>query len=434
MRNRFLIIFALIVAGEAVFALPFHVARFFRPTVLEVFGITATQLGAAQGVYGVVAFLLYFFGGPLADYFSARKLLAASLWSTAAGGIYLASFPSYTGTQIIYGFFGITNILLSWAALIKATRNWGGSSTQGSTFGLLEGGRGLLAAALASIGVLIFSFAYPDDYEAATLADKELALRIVIYMYATVTALTGFLIWFVIPEESANNNSTAAQQPSALHHVVRVIKMPAVWLHGLIIMCAYVAYKGFDSYSLFAVQAYGMNEIDAANVIAISNWMRPVAALGAGIIADRFFGASKVLVVCFVVLLFSDLFFALTTPVVSMGWILLGNITVSATAFFAMRGIYFAVMEEVKIPALVTGTAVGTASLIGFSPDIFVSYVGGVLIDRTPGVAGHQHFFMFLSAFAALGAVFSSVMWWRFAGNSGRRYAGEVETPSEGHS
>ena len=57
---------ALIFAGEAVYALPFHITRFFRPTVLEVFNLTATELGAAQGVYGVVAMLAYFPGGPLA--------------------------------------------------------------------------------------------------------------------------------------------------------------------------------------------------------------------------------------------------------------------------------------------------------------------------------------------------------------------------------
>ena len=76
----------LILAGEAVFALPFHLTRFFRPTVLEVFNLTHTELGTAQAVYGFVAMIVYFPGGPLADRFSARKLLAFSRWSTAAGG------------------------------------------------------------------------------------------------------------------------------------------------------------------------------------------------------------------------------------------------------------------------------------------------------------------------------------------------------------
>ena len=36
--QRVMFMVCLIVAGEAVFGLPFHVARFFRPTVLQVFG------------------------------------------------------------------------------------------------------------------------------------------------------------------------------------------------------------------------------------------------------------------------------------------------------------------------------------------------------------------------------------------------------------
>ena len=126
----------LILAGEAVFALPFHVARFFRPTVLEVFGLSNTELGAAQGVYGILAMISYFLGGPLADRFPAHKLLATSLWSTAAGGLYMATFPDYRGASILWGFFGITTILLFWAALIRATRDWGGHDTQGRAYGL----------------------------------------------------------------------------------------------------------------------------------------------------------------------------------------------------------------------------------------------------------------------------------------------------------
>ena len=46
--QRGLVIFSLICAGEAIFTLPYHVTRFFRPTFLEVFDLTATELGVAQ--------------------------------------------------------------------------------------------------------------------------------------------------------------------------------------------------------------------------------------------------------------------------------------------------------------------------------------------------------------------------------------------------
>ena len=65
--------FALVVAGEIVFGLPFHTARFFRPTLLEVFGFTNTQLGDLFAVYGITAMISYFPGGALADRFPARS-------------------------------------------------------------------------------------------------------------------------------------------------------------------------------------------------------------------------------------------------------------------------------------------------------------------------------------------------------------------------
>ncbi len=74
--------FALVVAGEAIFGLPFLVARIFRPTLLDVFGITNLQLGTAFSVYGVVAMLLYFPGGTLADRFSARMMMSDALVDT----------------------------------------------------------------------------------------------------------------------------------------------------------------------------------------------------------------------------------------------------------------------------------------------------------------------------------------------------------------
>ena len=87
----------LVVAGEVVFGLPFHTARFFRPTMLEVFGFTNTQLGDLFALYGVTAMLSYFPGGAIADHFSARGLLSASLVATAIGGLFMATKSFHAG-------------------------------------------------------------------------------------------------------------------------------------------------------------------------------------------------------------------------------------------------------------------------------------------------------------------------------------------------
>lgn len=391
---------ALIVAGEAVFTLPFHVARFFRPTVLRVFDLTNTELGAAQAVYGVVAMLAYFPGGPLADRFSARRLLTVSLLATATGGFYFATFPSYRGLSVLFGFWGITTILLFWAALIRATREWGGGQRQGRAFGILDGGRGLFAALLAVFAVLVFGALMPDDVAAATDTERAEGLRGVIYVYTAVTAFAGVLCWLFVREREVE-----LPRDSVLwSHIGRVMRLRRVWLQALIVVCAYVGYKGVDDYALYAVDAFGMDEVQGAKVTTLSAWVRPFAAVGAGWLGDRV-TASRVSVMCFALLVGSYAWLALATPRPSTTWVLYLNVLVTCTAIFGLRGVYFALFHEAEVPLHATGTAVGIVSVIGYTPDIFVNVVAGWLLDRSPGVLGHQHFFIFLTASAAIGLV-----------------------------
>ena len=88
-----LVLGTLIAAGEAAFLLPFVLARVFRPTFLSVFEINNFELGVAFSMYGVVATGSYFAGGPLADRFSARWLMAIALGATGLGGVVLTGFP-----------------------------------------------------------------------------------------------------------------------------------------------------------------------------------------------------------------------------------------------------------------------------------------------------------------------------------------------------
>ncbi len=403
----------LIVAGEAVYALPFHITRFFRPTVLDVFDLTNTELGTVQAAYGIVGVLAYFPSGPLADRFSARSLLAVSLFSTAAGGLYLATMPGFVGAVLVWGFFGLTTILLFWAALIRTTREWGSDRSQGQAFGWLDAGRGVFSAALASAAALIFGFLFPDGIIAADMADRNAALRMVILAYSAITALSGVFVWYAMADRGDGvKRHFEKWQPARVSlgaHLMRALRLPAVWLISVIVFCAYVAYKGFDNYSLYAVQVFGLNQVEASQLVALGSWMRPVGALGLGLLGDRY-QVTRMTVVCFVTLLVSQLFFAMYTPAPGAVWILLSNILIGGAAMFGLRSLYYALLEDAHIPAVATGTAVGVVSVIGYSPDVFVSYVGGVLLDRSPGLIGHQHYFWFLASFAALGLVTSLIL------------------------
>ena len=354
--------------------------------------------------------IAYVPGGPLADRFSARKLLALSLWSTAAGGLYMSTLPDYQGSMWLWGYFGVTTILLFWAALIRATRDWGGSDEQGRAFGLLDSGRGALAAIMASIGAGLFAWSFPEGYEYASFAERKQALVSIIHLYTLTTFAAGIFVWFAIPESPPGRGRRwDPKKEPVLEHLGRALRLPAVWLTALIVVCAYVAYKGFDNYGLYAVQAFGMDEVEAAKLTAVGAWVRPVAALAIGLLGDRFL-VSRMTVLCFLALLVSQLIFALMTPAPSLAWVLWVNILFGSTAIFGLRALYYAIFEEGRIPLTVTGTAVGIVSFIGYTPDIFVNYLGGVMLDASPGLAGHQNYFAFLAVFAGLGLLSSLTM------------------------
>ena len=157
-KKSFLNLVLLILSGELIFLLPYVLARVFRPTFLEVFDLNNFELGSLFSVYGIVALLSYVYGGVISDKYPPRKLIAISLFFTAFGGVVFATYPSFLVLQILYGYWGFTTVFLFWGAMIKATRIWGGTNSQGQAFSFLDGGRGLVAASMSSIGVLIFSF------------------------------------------------------------------------------------------------------------------------------------------------------------------------------------------------------------------------------------------------------------------------------------
>ncbi len=383
--HRYWHLACLILAGEAVFCLPFHVPRFFRPTVLAEFELTNAALGDAFAWYGVVAMLAYFPGGTLADRLPARTLLACSLWATAAGGIVLATIPRGPMLIALYAYWGMTTILLFWAALIRATREWGGELAQGRAFGLLDGGRGLVAAVLSSIAVIVLSFA--GDH----------GLRHVIWFYSVVTACIGVLCWCYIPRHAPSAPVARAFNMGALRPVLGARH---IWLQALIVICAYCGYKGLDYYALLLNQVLGLTDEAAARTVSALAYLRPVGAIGAGFLADRIgvkrlvtglFGAGAV---CFVLLA--------NLPQALVGW-WYANLVVTLLAVYGLRGVYFALLADSRVDPRHTGTAVGIISLVGYTPDIFFAPIAGRLLDAAPGMTGFQHLFWLLGGLFALG-------------------------------
>lgn len=403
-RNR-VVLLTIILAGESIFFLPFVLARIFRPTLLNVFEITNLELGVAFSVYGIVAMASYFFGGPLADRFAARNLMATALWATALGGLLMAMIPSSQVLIWLYAYWGFTTIFLFWAAMIRATREWGGDDFQGRAFGFLEGGRGLTAALIATLVLIIFSWFAGGDDGSTLDEERNSSFQVVILVTSLLVFLSGLLVWIYLPKDKSAS-ITSNKRPS-IARVLEIMKMPAVWMQGLIIICAYVGYKGTDDYSLYANQVLGYGEIAAAGFGTATLWLRPVFAVLAGFLADRYHGA-RVVVWCFVLMFMGSfmIYLGIFESVTGLSLVLLAS---TVAGVYGIRGIYFALMQESAVPLAATGTAVGIMSVVGFTPDVFMSPLMGYLLDFYPGAPGHRYVFLVLAIFAIIGLVVSLI-------------------------
>ncbi len=401
--RKLLSLMTLMLVGELIFLLPFVVTRVFRPTFLKVFDITNLELGTAFSLYGLIGMVAYFVGGPIADRFPPRKLLPVSIVATAGGGIVMAAIPSLGTLTLLYGLWGVTTILLFWAGYVKAQRELGGSDGQGRSFGLIDAGRGFVAAAIASSAVFLLDLFLPVSADFASTADLQTSLSKIILFFSGLTAASAILVWFFLPENIVDDKSI---QKISLAGVKQALRLKGVWVQAIILLCSYVGYKCTDDFSLYAHEAFGYNDVEAAHIATVSFWIRPVAAVVAGLLGDHF-THSKLAMWCFVIMILGSLVIASGVLQPGMGALIIFTLSSASIGIYGLRGLYYALFKEAKVPLMITGSAVGIVSVIGYTPDVFMGPLMGVVLDNNPGELGHQYLFVILAGFSLIGLLLS---------------------------
>ena len=407
--HRALTMLSLILAGEAIFLPAFHLGRYFKSSLLATYAIDEFQLGRLGAIYGVLAMACYALGGPIADRWSPRKLLCGSLIATAIGSLYMATVPSFNGLRILFAYWGVTTIVAFWAPLIRATREWASEDEQARAFGILDGGRGLASAAIASIAAYAFTVMVGVDTPIDP-AREAAAIQKLVLSYGGYCLVAAVCVWLFVPEPQGTRVDDKANRPTdgsgVWQRLLLVLRSPAVWLQAVVIIAAYSAFKMIDNYGIYLEDAYEMSRTESAKLIAYISYVRVGSALAAGWIADRYLGVRNSIMVCFALLITGYLVF-LSLPTPGFAWLGIANMIVTCVGFFALRGIYFALLEESEIPRELTGTAVGVISLVGYAPEIYMGPLTGWLIReaRNNGnvLAGYQQIYWVLALLSVCG-------------------------------
>jgi MFS family permease len=377
-------------AAESIYILPYVLARVFRPTFLDVFNLTNLELGGLFSIYGVVAFFSYLYGGVLADRYSPRKLLSISLIFTSLGGLIMMTYPSYLIMQLLFAYWGFTTVFIFWAPMLKATRAIGGVKMQGKTFSFLDGGRGVVASSIGLIGVLIFSILITEDVSSLTLSEKQEVFKYVIGASSLIVFIIGIVVYSYLKIELKDD-----EKIGNIKSILELAKLKSVWLISFIILCAYMGYKITDIYSLYASEVMLFDEINAARVGALQQYLRPIVCISVAFFTDKNGNINNILIGFFVMMLGSILF-ASGLIKVSMNILFFISLIIVATGTYAIRGLYFSILKDGKIPYILSGTAIGLISIVGYSPDIFATPLYGYLLDNYPGILGHQYVYLIL--------------------------------------
>ena len=377
-------------AAESIYILPYVLARVFRPTFLDVFNLTNLELGGLFSIYGVVAFFSYLYGGVLADRYSPRKLLSISLIFTSLGGLIMMTYPSYLIMQLLFAYWGFTTVFIFWAPMLKATRAIGGIKMQGKTFSFLDGGRGVVASSIGLIGVLIFSILITEDVSSLTLSEKQEVFKYVIGASSLIVFIIGIVVYAYLKIELKDD-----EKIGNIKSLIELAKLKSVWLISFIILCAYMGYKITDVYSLYASEVMLFDEINAARVGALQQYLRPIVCISVAFFTDKNGNINNILIGFFIMMLGSILF-ASGLIKVSMNILFFISLIIVATGTYAIRGLYFSILKDGKIPYILSGTAIGLISIVGYSPDIFATPLYGYLLDNFPGIRGHQYVYLIL--------------------------------------
>nr|WP_241024784.1 MFS transporter [Burkholderia sp. Ac-20365] len=393
----------LVIAAGAIYPI-LYLRQVYQPTMLEVFHISESQLGYLYSMLGTIFLVSYLPSGWLADRIAPRLLISFSLVATGLLGLVYSTAPSFNLLLMIFGGWGLSTGLTFWAAVIKRVSMIAGADEQGRFFGFLDGGRGLIEAMLATIAITLFAWLTQTKGETAAVG-----FRFVVYMYAFLCIGLGVLL-ALVKDPSANVKAAkAARHSNVIADLITLAKIPELWLVAAIVFCGYQVFWATYSFSAYLHEGeIGLSVVMAGTITTLKLWMRPIGGIGGGFLGDRF---SKVTVLIIALFLASlSLVGLIAAPQISSHVLLVFLVLFIGILTYAIRGLYWSLLDRCNVPVETMGLAIGLISVLGYSPDVFLPLINGYLTQNYPGVHGYQMYFGYVAAVSAVGGVAGLVL------------------------
>lgn len=394
---------ALMLGAGTIYKLGFMKDAFYVP-MQEFMGLSHTQIGTAVSIAGLISTFGFLASIYLTDRISKKVMIPLSLISICLCGLGLTTFPPYPVFLLIYCLLAVCADMLYWPTMLKTVRLLGNEDEQGRMFGIMEAGRGLMDTIVAFCALGIFS----------ACGSTAFGLRMAILFYSLVPGVIGIIMYFLldpdeVPEKTNKDSQSVSANRKAWNGVVSALKNVNIWLVSFNIFFVYSVYCGLTYFIPFLEEAYALPAA-LVGVYGIINQygLKMLGGPVGGFLTDKVLhSATKYLRIVFVIVAAALAVFAFL-PHESMGIFMGMTVTLCISAcVFSMRAIFFAPMDEVKVPREITGSAMSMGSFIGYLPGAFMYAIYGGILDRYEGLAGYRIVFIIMACFAVGGFLLS---------------------------
>lgn len=381
---------------NTIYVLPYLMYTYYTP-LQEAMGLVGQDAAYGQllNIYGIANVILYLPGGWIADKFDAKKLLIISMIGTGILGLWEATWPSYAMLMVIHVAWAFTTVLTYWSSSIKCINVIAGSDEQGSMYGALEAGRGVVGIVLTTFFVGIFT---------KFSADSSKAMSYVVAACSIVMIVVGIAMIFLMPA-TGGEGTTNEGLVDSIKAMLGAFKMPITYLLAGMIFGACMAQAGISYLAPYLQNVCGM---DQNMTVIFANYNRQICTLvGAAVsaVAAKKMGrSSKFMIYAGIGSVVSYLALFLIPGSHALMYPIMIIMVFSTLCYPVFRALYYAVIDEMGTPKNVVGSVIGIASLLGFLPDTFYTTLCGSRIEADP-VGGYKFVFITCLAAMALGLI-----------------------------
>lgn len=368
----------------------------------QALGISLQEFSYMMSMLGIATYL-YIPGGWVNNRFSIRSILVTWLcWRMVTGLIiFLVPNISFSVLVAIAVSWGVWDAI-GWPAVtngVSFVSSDADKEGKGLAMGLLESIRRSLEFVMNGIIIIMI----------ALNPDKSQSIMKVMGVIYTLTMLPNiFAILKYVPKNAIAKSEGESSNVAALKGLLKVLKMPKIWMAGLAGLCLYWCYMNliYSSAPYLSLVFNASEALSGAFGIVNTGFMGIIGGALAGYLADYVFKSStKMLGFALGITAIGSLLVFLL-PDKSAMWLYVILLMIMSIGVFMGKAVMMAPIAELNLPESISGSAMSVGSFLAYASIFWAPVLNAKFIEASYGPAqGYKHVFITTVIVAVIGAI-----------------------------